>query len=595
MEESRLLLVGGLLLAVGILASLVANRLRVPGLVLFLGIGMAVGSDGLGWIDFADYELARELGIIALALILFEGGLSAGIREIRPVLGTAISLATLGTILTAVITGFAAAWIFDLDLLEGMLVGSIVAATDSAAIFSLLRGSTLKRRLARMLEGESGTNDPVAVVLVIGFIAWIEDPAYGITELAVLMVEELAIGAIVGVAVGAAAVAAFRQARVVTGGLYPVASLATVAIAFGLADLLHGSGFLSVYLVGLALGSGSIPGRQTITTFHDGLAWVAQLGVFLVLGLLVFPSQLPEYALQGTALALVLCFVARPAAVFVATAFSRLPVGQTTVLGWAGLRGAVPVVLATFPVIEGIPEAVDYFNIVFFIVLFSTILQGTTFLPLAGWLGATSDEDPLARPVTEIGTIRQLGADMIEVRVRDGDACVGHRVRDLGLPREALVNVLVRGDKALPPRGSTRLEAGDRLYMVVRRELVPSMQPLMQLWRTGPVGPVGRPERILPGTAPIFTSRPWRDVDGDPLEPVAVAGLPVVERLRRRWDVPGAIVVLQDGRLAVTGPRLVIGSRGQVQSYARRVLREGRIDDEDEIAWWRDVLSEAAR
>lgn len=594
MEESRLLLVGGLLLAVGILASLVANRLRVPGLVLFLGIGMLVGSDGLGWVDFADYELARDLGVIALALILFEGGLSAGISEIRPVLGTAISLATLGTILTAVITGFAAVWIFDFGVLEGMLLGSIVAATDSAAIFSLLRGSTLKRRLARMLEGESGTNDPVAVVLVIGFIEWIENPGYGITDLAVLMAEELVIGAVVGVAVGAAAVAAFQRARVATGGLYPVASLATVAIAFGLADVLHGSGFLSVYLVGLALGSGNVPGRQTITTFHDGLAWVSQLGVFLVLGLLVFPSQLPEYALQGTALALFLCFVARPAAVFAATAFSQLRIGETAVLGWAGLRGAVPVVLATFPVIEGVPEGTDYFNIVFFIVLFSTLLQGMTFLPLAARLGATASEDPLSRPVTEIGSIRQLGAEVIEVRVREGDAVVGQRVRDLGLPREALVNVLVRGDKALPPRGSTRLEAGDRLHMVVRRELVPKLEPLIRRWRIGPVGPPGRPERVLPGTAPIFTSRPWRDVDGDPLDCAAVLGIPVIEKLRRRWDVPGAVYVLQDGRLAVSGPRLVVGSRDQIQNYARRMLRETRDEDDDDRAWWREVLSEAA-
>lgn len=592
--ESRLLLVGGLLLAVGILASLVANRLRIPGLVLFLGIGMAVGSDGLGWIDFSDYELARDLGIIALILILFEGGLSAGISEIRPVIGSAISLATVGTILTAIITGVAASLIFDLDLLEGMLIGSIVAATDSAAIFSLLRGSTLKRRLARILEGESGTNDPVAVVLVLGFIEWIQDPSYGIGEFAILFAEEILIGAAVGVLIGALAVAGFRRARVATNGLYPVASIAVVAISYGLADVLHGSGFLSVYLVGLALGSGTIPGRQTITTFHDGLAWVAQLGVFLVLGLLVFPSQLNEYALQGTALALVLCFVARPVAVYVATAFSRLPVSEGAVLGWAGLRGAVPVVLATFPVIEGIPQGTDYFNIVFFIVLFSTLLQGTTFLPFAARVGATADEDPLSRPVTEIGSIRQLGAEVLEVKVRDGDAVVGHRVRDLGLPREALVNVLVRGDRALPPRGSTRLEAGDRLHMVVRNETVPAIEPVIRRWRTGPVGPVGRPERILPNTAPIFTSRPWREADGDPIDCTELLGLPVIDRLRRRWDVPGAVLVLQDGRLAITGPRLVVGSRDQVQDYARRMLRQTDEERDDERAWWREVLSEAA-
>ena len=250
--------------------------------------------------------------------------------------------------------------------------------------------------------------------------------------------------------------------------------------------------------------------------------------------------------------------------------------------------------LATFPVIEGVPDGTDYFNIVFFIVLFSTLLQGSTFLPLAARLGATASEDPISRPVTEIGSIRQLGAEVIEVRVRDGDAVVGHRVRDLGLPREALVNVLVRGDRALPPRGSTRLESGDRLHMVVRREVVPQLEPLIRRWRTGPIGAASRPERVLPGTAPIFTSRPWRVVDGDPLDCAAVLGIPVVEKLRRRWDIDGAVYVLQDGRLAVTGPRLVVGSRDQVQNYARRMLRESREDAEDERAWWRDVLSEAA-
>ncbi|MDQ3849095.1 MAG: potassium/proton antiporter, partial [Actinomycetota bacterium] len=413
--EGRLILIAGALLALGLGASLLAGRLRIPGLVLFLGVGMAVGSDGLGLIDFADYPLARTIGIIALALILFEGGLAAGLPEIRPVLGSALGLALLGTLLTAVITGLAAGWLLHLSTLEGLLVGSIVSATDGAAIFALLRGSTLKRRLARTLEGEAGMNDPVAVLLVLGFVEWIRRDDYGAADMALQFVLQLGIGAAVGAAVGWLAVQTFRRAQLATGGLYPVASLAVVGIAFGAADTLHGSGFLAVYLAGLAMGSATLPARQTVTAFHDGLAWVAQLAMFLTLGLLVFPAQLDDKALEGTLLALVLVFVARPVAVLAATALAPLGIGDRLVLAWAGLRGAVPVVLSLFPVLADIPGSLDFFNIVFFAVLVSTLLQGATFEPLARALGTTTTEPALGRPLVEVGTIRRLGADVVEV------------------------------------------------------------------------------------------------------------------------------------------------------------------------------------
>jgi len=302
--------VAGALLAAGMLASLVAGRLRVPGLLLFLFLGMAIGSDGLGLIDFSDYRLARRIGIIALALILFEGGLTSGLLEIRPVLTPALSLAIVGTVVTAVVTGFAAVWLFDLSTLNGMLLGSVLCATDGAAIFALLRGSTLKRRLATTLEGESGFNDPVAVLLVLGFIEWLTHDDYGIVDMAVLFVRQLGIGLVVGLVVGTTAVWALRRVTLATAGLYPVATLAVAALAFGGADALHGSGFLAVYLAGLALGTSGIPGQQTVTSFHQGLAWVAQLTMFLTLGLLVFPSQLDDVAVEGTVLALILAFVA---------------------------------------------------------------------------------------------------------------------------------------------------------------------------------------------------------------------------------------------------------------------------------------------
>jgi NhaP-type Na+/H+ or K+/H+ antiporter len=392
MHYGELILITGALLAAGLVASTVAARLRVPALLLFLGIGMAIGSDGTGWIDFDDYGLARTVGVIALALILFEGGIATGFDETRPVLRPALGLAFFGTIATALIAGGAASQLFDFSLVEGLLLGSILAATDGAAIFSVLRGSSLDRRLARTLEAESGLNDPVAVLLVIGFIDWIREPGYGLLDMLGLFAAELAIGAAVGLAVGKVAVAALRRARLSSTGLYPVASLATAALAFGAADVLNGSGFLAVYLAGLALGSTGIPARTPVAAFHDGLAWIAQIGLFFVLGLLVFPSQLGGVAVEGTVLALVLVLVARPAAAFAATALERFRPAERLVLAWAGLRGAVPVVLATFPVIEGVPRSLEFFNIVFFAVLLSTLLQGSTFEPLARRLGLTAGE-----------------------------------------------------------------------------------------------------------------------------------------------------------------------------------------------------------
>ncbi len=592
-EEGYLILAAGGLLALGLAASLAAGRLRVPGLVLFLGVGMLLGSEGPGGIDFTNYHLARTVGIIALALILFEGGLAAGFGEIRPVIGSALSLALVGTLLTAMITGFAAYALLDLTLLEGMLVGSIVSATDGAAIFALLRGSTLRRRLARTLEGEAGTNDPIAVLLVIGFIEWLRQPDYGVPEMILLFVKQLGIGAVVGVAVGWLAIQAFRRANLATGGLYPVASLAVVALAFGAADVLSGSGFLAVYLAGLAMGSAALPARQTVAAFHDGLAWLAQLTMFFTLGLLVFPSELLEIAPEATALALVLVFVARPLAVMVATATAPLRTTERIVLGWAGLRGAVPVVLATFPVIEHIPNAEKFFNVAFFAVLVSTLLQGSTFTWIAGKLGALTSEPALRSPLVEVGQIRQLGADVVEVPLVEGDAAIGVRVRDLGLPRDALVNVLVRNEEALPPRGSTRLEAGDRLYVLVRQSAMGALEEARERWRIGPVGPAPRTEHKSTSTgAPIFTTRPWTEADGDPDRPVRVLGLEVIERLGTRWDVPGALVVLSDGRYAVTGPHVLVGSREQLQWHARRRLRIANSDPER--AWWQEVIGSSA-
>ncbi len=508
MSDGELILAGGALLAAGLAAALFAARFQVPALVLVLLAGMAIGSDATGWIDFGDYEVARRIGVIALALILFEGGLAAGWSEVRPVLRPVVSLAVVGTLLTALLTGFVAAWLFDLSTLEGLLVGSIIAATDAAAVFSVLRTSTLRRRLAQTLEGESGINDPVAVLLVIGFIDWIQRPDYGVVDMAGLFAEELSIGLAVGLAAGFAGAALLKRSRMAASGLYPVATLAIAAISFGGAEVLHGSGFLAVYLAGLVLGSREIPARRTISAFHEGVAWVAQVAMFFTLGLLVFPSQLADVVVEGTIVALVSVAVARPLAMFVATALDHYSFRERLVLGWAGLRGGVPVVLATFPVIEGVPRSEEFFNIAFFAVLLSTVLQGATLEPLARALGLTTSEPALPRPLADSARAQGLGAEVVEFPIVHEDAIVGFAVRDLGLPRDALVNVIVRGGRAIPPRGSTKLASGDVLHILVRQEAVAQIYPLLDRWRKGPIRPEIAGDEEVWMTMPVYRARP---------------------------------------------------------------------------------------
>jgi cell volume regulation protein A len=592
MSEGTLILVAGALLALGLAASLVAGRLRVPGLVLFLLLGMLIGSDALGLIDFGrttqDVELARTIGIVALVLILFEGGLAAGWDEIRPVIRPSVALATVGTLLTAGIVGVVSTWLLDLSIEEGLLLGSIVAATDGAAVFSVLRGSSIDRRLARLLEGESGFNDPVAIVLVLGLIEVIQHPGYGVVDMLGLALSELGVGAVVGLVMGRLAVAGFRRVQLGSSGLYPVASITAAALSFGIADALHGSGFLAVYLTGLALGSGQIPARRTVADFHDGLAWVSQIAVFFTLGLLVFPGDFGEIFGEGLLIAAVLMFVARPIATFVSTIGARFRFGERVLLGWAGLRGAVPIVLATFPVIDGVPDARSFFNIVFFVVLASTLIQGVTFDPLARALDLTTDEPALPRPLLEVGTIRRLGAEVVEYPVAPSDCIAGRLVNELGLPREALVNVIVRDDQALLPRGSTTIEGGDRLHILVRQPVREEVESLFARWREGPIGEPDELVVPLLGRSSIFSVRPWTDELGDPGRPEHIDGVHVARTLRVRRGVAGALVQLEDGRYAVSGQGIVAtGGPRNLFRYCRERIQ--RAEDPASVAWWQEV------
>src|ERR1700761_299220 len=572
-HDAVLILIAGVLLAAGIAGALLADRVRVPALLLFLGLGMLAGSEGIGGIEFQNYELARTLGTIALVLILFEGGLTSGWSEIRPVLGTAASLATVGTLATALLAGVAAKAIFDLSWLEGMIVGAAIAATDSAAIFAVLRNSTLDKRVARSLEGESGMNDPVALLLVIGFIEWIQQPNYGALDMVGLIALKIAVGIAVGVIMGRVAVWVITRIELASDGLYPVATIAAAALAYGISEIAQGSGLLAVYLTALALGGARLPARRSIVSFHEGLGWVSQIGLFILLGVLVFPGELGGVAVKGLALSAALIFVARPLATFLATALTPFNVREKVMLGWAGLRGATPIWLATFPVVAGVRSGEEEFAIVFFVVVTSTLVQGASFEPLAKRLRLTTDEPALPRRLFESGRIREMGGDVVAFRLPPGAAAAGHRVRELELPREALVNVIVRDGHAVPPRGSTELREGDELHILVRGDLRDQVEKETERWVKGPIGKPAPPPLPRRAASQVFSVRPLR-VGEDPETPSEIDGIPVVAMLRTRRDDVGAMAALADGRYAVTSAELVaVGGRRSPAGWCERRAR----------------------
>jgi potassium/hydrogen antiporter len=477
------LLAIGAVLAASVVAALGATRTGLPALVAFLGLGMLLGSDGIGGIAFDDARLAREVGTVALAAILYEGGLSTSWRRLRQVAVPAVLLSTVGVIVTALLTGVAARVLFDLSWLESILLGAVVASTDAAAVFATMRHTHIRRRLARTLEAESGGNDPMAIALTLGLIAWIDKDHYGFPDLAFLVVRQIGLGLLVGVILGAVATRLFSHFPESVGSFAPVASVACAALAFGCADVLGGSGFLAVYLVGLAVGSTPSRHRRQLVAFHEGVAFLAQVSLFIVLGLLVFPSALSGVALSALALTALLILVVRPVAVWASTAFlTDFSRRERMLLGWAGLRGAVPIVLATFVLSSDVRPADTIFNTVFFVVLVSTILQGTTLEWLAGRLHLLAAAPVLAQAPLEIGSSwNQL--DLIDFAVADDHAISGSFVRELGLPRDALIAVIARGDDAIPPRGSTVIGPGDRLFVLVPHTKRPDLEDVFSRWR----------------------------------------------------------------------------------------------------------------
>lgn len=460
-----ILIEGSLLLLLSVLASRASSRLGIPALVLFLLLGMLTGSEGIGNISFDNAELARSIGTIALAFILFAGGLDSSWHSIRSVLAPGIILSSLGVVITAIVMGFMVKALLGESFLWGVLLGSIVSCTDAAAVFGVMRARSLqlKGRLTSLLELESGANDPMAVGLTVGLTALALDPTRNFTVLLPALVLQLFIGGFFGWASGAITAAVINRARLDYEGLYPALTTGACLFIYAGAQLIGGSGFLAVYVAGVMMGSRNFVYKISLTNFHSGLAWLMQIVMFITLGLLVFPSHLLPVAGNALILALFLIFVARPAATLLSLVFfPHIHWSKKFFISWVGLRGAAPIVLATIPLTEGVARADEMFNIVFFIVLTSVLLQGTTIRFVARYLGVLlEDKDSMAE--------KRASPHIIEVTIKDNAPVVGRRVVDLNIPRTALIVLLTRRGESYVPRGATQIENGDRLLIATRR------------------------------------------------------------------------------------------------------------------------------
>lgn len=466
---SEYILIGAsILLFLGVIISKIADRFGIPALLLFLLLGMLAGSEGLGGIYFDDPALAQFVGVVALVLILFSGGLDTEWNLVRPVLREGVILSTLGVLITALVVGLMAHVFFGFGLVEGLLLGSIVSSTDAAAVFSVMRskGIGLKGYIKPLLELESGSNDPMAIFLTVGLIRMITQPNTSPIYLLGLFAQQMLIGAVLGYGMGKVMLWLINRLRLGYEGLYPVLTFSLVFLTFGLTSVMGGSGFLAVYLAGIVLGNHEFIHKRSLLRFHDGLAWLMQIVMFLTLGLLVFPSRLVPIIGVGLLIAGCLMCIARPVSVFIGLWRSTFPWRERVFISWVGLRGAVPIILATFPLLAKIPQADLIFNMVFFVVLTSVLLQGTSIPLVARWLRVDAPVVPKRAYPIECITTGELKNELKEVIIPPNSPLAGKAIVELGLPSGFLIILIARDGDFVIPCGGTVLQSGDTLLVL---------------------------------------------------------------------------------------------------------------------------------
>ncbi len=465
-----LILITGVLLLLGIASNQFSARFGVPVLFVFLVVGMLAGSEGIGGIEFENYSLAYGIGTVALCIILFDGGIRTPLQSVQSAWKPAGVLATVGVFITALITGLAAAWILGLSIMEGLLLGSIVGSTDASVVFSVLRGGgvQIRPRLASTLEVESGSNDPMAIFLTIGLIQIVSGAQPLGVGLLVLFLNQIVLGSIVGLAVGWIGSWMLKHIRLEAAGLYPVMATALGLFSFGLAATFGGSGFLAVYLTGIVIGNRRPVFHRGILLFHDGMAWICQILMFTALGILSFPSRLLDVAMPALAIAAVLIVVARPIAVFVCAAPFKFARSELAFLSWVGLKGAVPITLATFPMLANLEHASVMFDVVFFVVLVSALVQGWTLPAVARFLKLEVPTRRIAPVTLEISSLRNVDGDIVDYYVDEDCRAVGTMIKNLALPEGVVIGLVVRDEQTILPQGRSIIESGDHVIVVLR-------------------------------------------------------------------------------------------------------------------------------
>ncbi|MDD5254881.1 MAG: potassium/proton antiporter [Candidatus Omnitrophica bacterium] len=464
-----------------ILASKVSDRFAVPALLLFLIIGMLAGSEGIGGIYFDDFRAAKTIGIIALIFIIYSGGLDTTWKSVKPLLFPGLMLSTVGVFITAMVVGLFSIVLLKFSLLEGLLLGSIVSSTDAAAVFSVLRSRriSLKGHLKPLLELESGSNDPMAVFLTIGFLGIITREHTSIWHLLPLFVLDMGIGLVMGYLMARISIALINKIRLEYEGLYPVLTIALILLTYAVTASARGNGFLAVYVLGLMMSRGEFVNKRSLVRFHEGIAWLMQIMMFLTLGLLAFPSQIVPVVAAGLLIAAILIFLARPVSVFLCLLPFKFSFPEKVMVSWVGLRGAVPVILATFPLLTGIPQSQTIFNIVFFVVLTSVLIQGTSIPAVSKMLKVNSPLDTRKKYPIEFEQTQGMDASLVDLIVPYNSGAAGKKIAEINIPAKALVVLISRGESFIVPNGSTVIEEGDVFLVLANDKDLKALQGIL--------------------------------------------------------------------------------------------------------------------